>query len=112
MKRINLSLLMFVLCFMVASQFSSAQSGMTYYIATWGKDSNPGTMDRPWQTLQKGAREAKAGDTVYVRGGVYYADGVNFGNDGQASRPITFESYPGETAIIDGSRGWNTMLVI
>jgi hypothetical protein len=38
-----------------------------YYVAPSGNDSNPGTMDRPWQTIQKAADTLIAGDTVYIR---------------------------------------------
>ncbi|MGA7322695.1 MAG: Ig-like domain repeat protein, partial [Candidatus Sulfotelmatobacter sp.] len=39
---------------------------------------------------------------VYVFGGVYN-ESVNFPASGTASAPITFESYPGQTAVIDGA---------
>ncbi|MBE0342012.1 DUF1565 domain-containing protein, partial [Paenibacillus sp. 28ISP30-2] len=42
-----------------------------YYVATSGSDSNAGTSDAPWKTLQHAADVAPAGSTVYVRGGVY-----------------------------------------
>jgi len=43
------------------------------------------------------------GDTVNVRGGVYN-EHVNIGASGSASSGlITFQSYPGETAIVDGT---------
>lgn len=76
----------------------------TYYVATNGNDSNPGTIDRPWLTLEKAGRTANPGDTVQVRGGVYYVGGLNFSKMGSASAPIMFRSYPGERAILDGSR--------
>ena len=45
----------------------------------------------------------KAGDTVYVRAGVY-KESVAFAISGTAAGgPITFQSYPNETAIIDGT---------
>ena len=44
-----------------------------------------------------------AGDTVYVMGGVYN-EVVTFANSGSATAGyITFESYPGQTAIVDGT---------
>ena len=42
-----------------------------YFVATTGSDANPGTLAQPFATLQKGATVAVAGDTVYVRGGIY-----------------------------------------
>src|ERR1700721_1181770 len=79
-----------------------AQTGATYYVSTSGSDSNPGTLAAPWLTIQKAANTATAGATVYVFGGVY-TEIVSFPNSGTAKAPITFQSYPGQTAIIDGT---------
>jgi hypothetical protein len=94
-----------MLCLGLAA-FSSrplrAQGGASYYVATTGSDSNPGMLSEPWLTIQHAANTATAGATVLVRGGVYN-ESINFPNSGTASAPITFQSYPGETAIIDGA---------
>jgi hypothetical protein len=85
-----------------ASNWLLAQSGATYYVSTSGNDSNPGTRGEPWLTIQHAANTATAGATVYVFEGVY-KQSINFPNSGTASAPITFESYPGQTATIDGT---------
>src|SRR5580698_3417796 len=85
-----------------ASISLSAQTGATYYVSMSGKDSNPGTLAAPWLTIQNAANTAAAGATVYVFGGVYN-EIVSFPNSGKAKSPITFQSYPGQTAIIDGT---------
>ncbi|MGA9643247.1 MAG: right-handed parallel beta-helix repeat-containing protein [Terriglobales bacterium] len=79
-----------------------AQTGATYYVSTTGNDSNPGTMGSPWLTIQHAANSVSAGATVYVFGGVY-GESVNFPASGTATAPITFESYSGQTAVIDGT---------
>ena len=79
-----------------------AQSGATYYVATNGSDGNPGTFAAPWLTVQHAATTATAGATVYVMGGVYNQI-VSFPNSGTQGSPITFQSYPGQTAILDGT---------
>jgi hypothetical protein len=78
-------------------------SGTTYYVAPGGSDTNPGTLAAPFGTLQHAATVAAAGDTVLARQGVYNAllTPPNSGNLAQG--PITFASYPGETATIDGT---------
>jgi len=78
-------------------------SGTTYYVAPGGSDTNPGTLAAPFATLQHAANVAVAGDTVLARQGVYNAllTPPNSGNLTQG--PITFASYPGETATIDGT---------
>ncbi len=73
-----------------------------YYVSTSGLDTNPGTQAQPWRTVQKAAISVRAGSTVYVRGGVYN-ERVTFAQSGTANAYITFQSYPGETAIIDGT---------
>ncbi len=73
----------------------------TYYVATTGNDSNPGTQSQPWRTIQKGTDVLGAGDTLYIRGGTYNQT-VYVGNSGTASALITISGYPGETAVIDG----------
>jgi MYXO-CTERM domain-containing protein len=80
-----------------------------YYVATDGSDSNPGTMDMPFATLQKGASVAAAGDTVYIRGGTYKITtpansgaGINFTKSGTSdTNRIKYWAYPGETPVFD-----------
>jgi Protein of unknown function (DUF1565) len=74
-----------------------------FYVALTGDDSNPGTIDSPWRTIQQAADSVKAGDTVYIHGGVYH-ESVDIQVSGTAiAGPITFQSYPGETATLDGN---------
>ena len=78
-------------------------SGAVYYVATSGSDSSPGTQTAPWRTIQHAATSVKAGDTVNIRGGVYN-EAVTPSVSGSATAgSITFQSYPGETAVIDGT---------
>jgi len=82
---------------------AQAANGSTYYVATKGNDSNPGTRENPWLTIQHAAKVAVAGDTVLVRGGIYN-ESVAFPSSGNiANGYITFEGYPGETAVLDGA---------
>jgi chitodextrinase len=81
-----------------------ASGGATYYVSPTGSDSANGSQSTPWLTIQHAASTVTAGATVYVEGGTYHQS-VNFTTSGTATAPITFESYPGQTAIIDGSSG-------
>ena len=75
----------------------------TFYVSTSGNDTNPGTSASPWRTIQHAANTAAAGDTVYIRGGTY-KESVTINVSGSASGGyITFQSYSGETAIVDGT---------
>lgn len=82
---------------------SETHSGHNYFVAPTGNDAGPGTWKRPWKTIQHAADLAGPGDTVYVRKGVYH-ELVTITNSGtRAGGYITFQSFPGETAILDGS---------
>jgi len=75
----------------------------TYFVSTSGNDDNPGTEAAPWRTINKAAHTAVPGSTVNVRGGTY-AEMVTVTVSGSAAAGyITFQSYPGETAVIDGT---------
>ena len=91
----------FVIVLMLA-QSLAGQIGAAYFVSKKGSDSNTGTISSPWLTIQHAANSVSAGATVYVFGGVYN-ESVNFVASGTASAPITFQSYPGETAVIDGT---------
>ncbi|WP_068501816.1 right-handed parallel beta-helix repeat-containing protein [Paenibacillus kribbensis] len=82
---------------------SASAASTEYYVATSGSDSNAGTSDAPWKTLQHAADVAPVGSTVYVRGGVYNQK-LKITRSGSASQgPIVFTNYGTETAIIDGT---------
>ena len=77
-------------------------SSSTLYVSTTGDDSNPGTREAPWRTVQHAADTALPGNTIIVRGGLY-AERLNVSVSGDADRGyVTFRSHPGETAILDG----------
>lgn len=51
------------------------------------------------------AIKAKAGDVVFLRGGVYnFNKNLRFLNTGTASTPVVYENYPGEKVVFDGSQ--------
>ncbi|RPH59213.1 MAG: hypothetical protein EHM81_08635 [Chloroflexi bacterium] len=93
------------------------RAGNVYYVSTSGNDSNLGTQSQPWRTLGKAASKISAGDTLYIRGGVYQ-EAVTFSRSGTASAPIKILAYPGETPIVDGNNykipasTWGTILEI
>lgn len=67
----------------------SAQTApvITYYVASSGSDSNPGTAVWPFRTLQRGVDHAKAGDTIIVRDGTYGPE-----TTGHNSHPVNINS--------------------
>jgi hypothetical protein len=76
----------------------------TYYVATNGSNSNPGTLSQPWATLQHAGETAEPGDTVLVRGGTYAEGEIwlrsDYGHCGSATGGlVTIRAYPGEAPV-------------
>ena len=62
-----------VLCFYF--QMIGSIAAATYFVAPDGSNSNSGTIDKPFASMKKGHDVAKAGDTVFMRGGTYKFSG-------------------------------------
>ncbi|TKB67514.1 MAG: right-handed parallel beta-helix repeat-containing protein [Nitrospira sp.] len=91
--------------------------GATYYVATTGSDSNPGTSTSPWRNPKKcAAAPIRAGDTCIVRSGSYTdtdGDGTvvwiynrTTTPSGTASQPITIKSEKplGASIVVPSNR--------
>jgi len=88
-------------------------SATDYYVATWGSDSISGTsVGSPWQHPSYAAKQAEAGDTIYLMDGTWYDEHVEFANSGTEGNPITMKVYPGSTPILDGVTGTGTGIKI
>ena len=78
-------------------------------------NSNPGTLEAPFKTIQAAMDRAEAGDSVLVRAGVYresvtikksgtyHGGGAITHWDPQPPKWITLEAYRDEKAVLDGS---------
>lgn len=87
---------------MLSATGSANKVDNNLYVATDGKDSNPGTIESPLGTIQHAADIARPGDTVYVRAGVYCQQlAVKISGNAQEGF-ITFQSQPGEHVVLDG----------
>ncbi|MBI3934880.1 MAG: hypothetical protein HY316_09310 [Acidobacteria bacterium] len=73
-----------------------------YYVSPTGSNANPGTLDQPFQTIQKAASVMVAGDTAFVRAGIY-RETVTPARSGTQAAPITFQPYNGESVTISGA---------
>ena len=88
--------------------FVSTQTGSSYYVATTGSDTNAGTLNSPFRTVQKCASVATAGAICFIRTGIY-RETVTPANSGTAGAPITFKSYNNEAVTVSGAdlvSGW------
>jgi len=72
-----------------------------YYVAPFGDDTNAGSLDKPWRTIQKAADSLVAGESVYIREGTY-PERVRPKNSGKAGEEIVYMAFPGERVVIDG----------
>ena len=81
--------------------FSFSIYANTYYVATSGSDTNPGTETQPWASIQKAANTLMAGDTVFIKAGTYH-ERVIIQNSGTSNHHIVFSNYQSDTVIIDG----------
>jgi parallel beta helix pectate lyase-like protein len=75
----------------------------TFYVdAASGDDGKDGVSPATaWRTLGKANRSVVAGDTVLLRG-VFTAQQIRPAASGTPAKPITFRSYPGQTAVLNG----------
>jgi hypothetical protein len=75
-------------------------SAAVYYVSLKGSDSNAGTLEAPFRTINQAVARLQPGDTLFVRGGTYF-ESVSVRVNGAKEAPITIQSYPGERATID-----------
>lgn len=94
----------FIGAFLLSFVASGAAQAATYYVATNGSDSNPGTQASPWKTFQKAINTVQGGDTAYFSTGTY-AKG-NFTNlTAPAGQWITFKPYQNAKVVINTAGG-------
>ncbi|HEY4788747.1 MAG TPA: right-handed parallel beta-helix repeat-containing protein [Bacteroidales bacterium] len=102
-------LLILFLSVTIASSFSTV-----YYVATTGNDSNNGSKEQPFATIQRVQDAVNPGDTVYVRGGTYrmnesqiakkvrmWAYVTYLDKSGLPGKRINYWAYPGEKPLFN-----------
>ena len=77
-----------------------------YFVSPAGDDANPGTLEKPFATLQRAqqAGRRKRGD-VFLRGGTYYLPATlvfTAEDSGTKDAPVVFQNYQGEKPVISG----------
>jgi len=79
-----------------------------YYVSVSGSDSNAGTLESPFRTIQKAASLMVPGDVCYIKAGVY-REAVKPKNNGTSSAHITFKNFENDKVYIVGTDsvgGW------
>ena len=77
----------------------------TWYVTEKGNDQNPGTYERPYRTINRGAAMAMPGDTVFVMEGCY-RERVAPPRGGLDGKPVVYLAEPGKRVFIKGSEIW------
>lgn len=91
---------------MIGLLFLLAANGLakTYYVdKDSGNDFNPGSEKAPYKTINHAASLMQAGDTTYVKAGIYN-EVVELKHSGTYEDPIVLSAYPGDRPIIDGEK--------
>lgn len=91
----HLSLIRHVL---IALTLTSTLVANTYYVATTGSDTNPGSIETPFQTIQHAVDIMQSGDTCYLRAGSY-SEEVQIHD----LPHITIQNFPNEEVTLNGT---------
>lgn len=94
-----------LVCFCFSAALLQAQTA--FFVSADGKDSNKGTIKRPFRTIEKAleaARKEKGEITLYLREGVYRLSAplTLTASDGNSEKKLTLTSFPNEKATISG----------
>ena len=88
---------MFSMCLCVAQP---------YFVSPSGDDANPGTLEKPFATLQRAQQAAlQKHSDVFLRGGTYYLPAAlvfTAQDSGKKDAPAVFQNYQGEKPVISG----------
>ncbi|KAF5987626.1 pectate lyase L [Fusarium coicis] len=75
------------------------------FVAPNGSSSGSGSSSSPLADIQAAVNAASAGDTIYLRKGIYRpSKNIHVTKRGSSSKPYTIRSYNNEEVIIDGDK--------
>lgn len=106
-----------LLCFLWFSAAIVGAQPIEFHVAPGGDDANPGTMARPFKTIQRARQQVREHNRdmaediiVTLREGVYYLDetlAFNSQDSGHNGRHVIYRSYPDEKVFISGGTALN-----
>jgi hypothetical protein len=83
---------------------STPATDIVFYVSPTGSDSNPGTLDEPFQTIDKAVSLITAGTIIYLCGGTYTVSAeIDLLSSGTDGNPICIEAYNDEKPVLDFS---------
>ena len=72
-----------------------------FYISTSGNNTNNGSLEAHWQTIQHGVSQLSSGDTLNIMSGTY--DGkIELNVSGTMGAEITIRNYNSDTVVVNG----------
>jgi len=96
------------------------------YVSPTGDDRNPGTIGRPFQTLERAREEIRTmkrrgglpegGVTVFLRAGMHVREApfvLRPEDSGEETSPVLYTAYPNEKPVVTGGRritGWKQVV--
>jgi hypothetical protein len=86
--------------------FAQLCSAQPYYVAPSGDDAYPGTLEKPFATIQRAQTAARdKRGAIFLRGGTYYLPATivfNAQDAGTKESPLVIQNYQGEKPVISG----------
>jgi len=96
--------IVFVLSLIISLNISAKE----YHVAKHGNDQNPGSLDKPFLSIQSAANIARAGDVITVHEGIY-RERIDPRNSGLNDlNRIVYQAAEGAQVIIKGSENVNS----
>lgn len=91
----------------VLAVFAASLGGaQPYYVSPSGNDTNPGTLEKPFATLQRAQQAVRQNRSdVFLRGGTYYLPAplvFTAEDSGTKDQPVVFQNYQNEKPVISG----------
>lgn len=78
----------------VVSSWKFDVKGQVYWVTPEGDDTNWGSEEKPFRTIQKAVSKTAPGDVVYIRAGLY-TESIVITHSGQDDQPIILSCAPG-----------------
>ena len=92
--KINIIFLLFLL--------STGFTQNVYFVAMEGDNSNPGTFEKPWKTIQYAVNHVQAGDILNIIAGTYN-ERISISASGTEQSPIVIKNYENDLVKINAS---------
>jgi len=112
-NRINLKSVA-VLALLAGSELASIQpttsAAADYFVSPSGNNSNPGTQELPFLTIQQGANVAQAGDNVYMLAGTYQENVIVDHGGSDYDHMLSFLAYGNGEVVVDAVIGYGMLV--